>query len=216
MSGKFLRNLALGGLILLAAADAVPTLSTSAAETTVSKALVGKLAPNFKLKDHTGKTHSLADYKGKIVVLEWVNFNCPFVKKHYNTGNMPTLQKDYADKGVVWLSVCSSAPGKQGNLPAAEISKRMQDYKAAPTAYLIDEAGTCGRAYGATCTPNMFIIGKDGVLIYAGAIDDKSTVDEGDVKSAKNYVKSALDEVLAGKPVSVKKSQAYGCGVKYQ
>lgn len=218
MSGKLIRNLLLGGLILLAAADAVPmmTLSGHAAESVKASAKVGSPAPNFKLVDHTGKTHSLSDYKGKIVVLEWINFNCPFVKKHYNTGNMPSLQKTYGDKGVVWLSICSSADGKQGNLAKDEISKRISDYKAVPTAYLIDANGVAGRSYGATCTPDMFIVGKDGVLIYSGAIDDKNSADEGDVKTAKNFVKSALDEALAGKPVSVSSSQAYGCGVKYQ
>ncbi|MDZ7267466.1 MAG: thioredoxin family protein [candidate division KSB1 bacterium] len=176
---------------------------------------IDKPAPNFTLKDVEGKSHSLADFKGKFVVLEWINFDCPFVGKHYRSGNMQKLQQTYLQKGVVWLSICSSAPGKQGHFTAEGIKKRLAEAKATPTAYLIDEDGTTGKLYGAKTTPHMFIIDPKGTLIYAGGIDDIRSTDMADVAKAKNYVAAALDEALAGKPVTQKVTTPYGCSVKY-
>jgi peroxiredoxin len=179
------------------------------------QARLNETAPDFKLKDSNGKEHSLSDFKGKIVVLEWINFECPFVKKHYDSKNMQSLQEKYTAKGVIWLAICSSAPGKQGNFSSEEINKRSKDHNAKFTAYLIDEDGKVGKMYGAKTTPHMFIIDKDGKLVYAGGIDDKASTDVEDVKTAKNYVSAALDELLNGKQVTTQSSTPYGCSVKY-
>lgn len=176
---------------------------------------VGKPAPDFTLGACNGESVSLADQKGKVVVLEWVNYGCPFVAKHYDSGNMQKLQKEATDKGVVWLSICSSAPGKQGHMDAAQAAKVCSEKKAAATAYLLDEDGTVGKLYGAKRTPEMYVIDANGVLVYHGAIDDKKSTSPDDVKGAKNHVMAAVEEVLAGKPVSVPKTEAYGCSVKY-
>ncbi len=173
-------------------------------------------APAFTLVDQNGKSHSLSDFKGKVVVLEWVNFGCPFVRKHYDSGNMQKLQKNYTAKGVVWLSVSSSATGKQGHFEADELKQRLTTEKAAPTAYLIDADGTVGKAYGAKTTPHMYVINKEGVLVYEGAIDDIASTDVDDVAKAKNYVSASVEAVMAGKEVPVKWSKPYGCGVKYR
>jgi peroxiredoxin len=178
-------------------------------------ALVGQPAPAFSLTDSRGAKQSLEAYRGKFVVLEWVNYECPFVGKHYGSGNMQKLQKDATAKGVVWLSINSSAPGKQGHYAPAQIDAMAKERGAAFTAYLIDESGTVGRAYGAKTTPHMFVIDPAGKLLYAGGIDDKPSTDQADVKTAKNFVTAALDEALAGKPVTVGSSAPYGCGVKY-
>jgi peroxiredoxin len=178
-------------------------------------ATVGQAAPAFTLTDTNGKTHSLSDYKGKYVVLEWVNFDCPFVGKHYGSGNMQKLQKAYTAKDVIWLSINSSAPGKQGNFPAAKINALLKEKNAAPSAYLLDPDGNVGRAYGAKTTPHMYVIDPAGTLLYAGGIDDKPSTDVADIPTARNYLSAALDEALAGNPVSVKSSQPYGCSVKY-
>jgi peroxiredoxin len=176
---------------------------------------VGKPAANFSLPDTNGKTHSLADLKGKYVVLEWYQPDCPFVRKHYRSGNMQSLQKEYAEKGVVWLSINSSAPGEQGNYPADKLNELAAKDGAARTALLLDPSGDVGRLYGAKTTPDMYIIDPKGILIYKGAIDNKRSTDLDDVKIATNYVKSALDAALAGKPVSPTSTQPYGCSVKY-
>lgn len=178
-------------------------------------AKVGEKAPDFTLMSHDGNKHSLSDFAGKKVVLEWINYDCPFVVKHYSTKNMQNLQKEYTDKGVVWLTICSSAPGKQGHFDVAEISKRMKELKSANTAYLIDESGDVGRKYNARTTPNMFVISEDGTLQYAGAIDSKSTANPDDVNDADNYVKMALDALFSGKEVITKSTKPYGCSVKY-
>jgi peroxiredoxin len=178
-------------------------------------AVVGQAAPAFSLVDSKGVKHSLSDYKGKLVVLEWVNYQCPFVGKHYGSGNMQKLQQTYTGKGVVWLNVNSSAPGKEGNFTPAEIETKFKERNAKSTAYLIDADGTVGRAYGAKTTPHMFLIDATGKVIYAGGIDDKPSTDQADIAGAKNYVQAALDEALAGKPVSVATSTPYGCSVKY-
>jgi hypothetical protein len=178
-------------------------------------AVVGQLAPAFSAPDTTGATRSLADYKGKYVVLEWVNFECPFVGKHYGSGHMQKLQKEYTGKGVVWLSINSSAAGQQGYYAADKVNALVAQKGASPTAYLLDTAGTIGRAYGAKTTPHMFIVDPRGTLIYAGGIDDTPSTDQADIKTAKNYVQAALDEALAGKPVTTASTQSYGCSVKY-
>ena len=175
----------------------------------------GKPAPAFTLPDSRGGKRSLSDYAGKVVVLEWVNFDCPFVRKHYDSKNMQGLQKFASDRGVVWLTVCSSADGRQGNFEAAEINRRIKEKGATPTAYLIDAGGATGIAYGARSTPHMYIVDPKGILIYQGAIDDIASTDITDVPKANNYVRQALTEALAGKPVSVASTKAYGCSVKY-
>lgn len=176
---------------------------------------VGKPAPAFTLKDLSGKSVSLADFKGKVVVLEWVNYGCPFVQKHYASGNMPKLQQDAAAKGVVWLTINSSAAGNQGYHPPEEMAgiASKQGNKAAH--FLMDTGGTVGRAYDAKVTPHMFVIAKDGALAYDGAIDSKATPDQQDIKGAENYVTAAIEALLAGKPVATTKTKPYGCGVKY-
>ncbi len=176
---------------------------------------VGQAAPEFTLTDSNGKTHSLSDFKGKHVVLEWINFGCPFVKKHYNGGHMQNLQREFTGKDVVWLAICSSAAGKQGHMTPAKINETIKERNAAMTAYLIDEDGKVGRAYGAKTTPHMFIVNPKGKLIYAGAIDSIRSFNTGDVEKAQNYVKTALDEALAGKRVTTSQTEAYGCSVKY-
>jgi peroxiredoxin len=196
-------------VVVLLASLATPDARVQAA------AVVSEPAPDFKLTDSNGTPHSLGALKGKFVVLEWVNFDCPFVAKHYGTGNMQRLQKAYAGQGVVWLSVNSSAPGKQGNFPAARVNALLKEKGAAPTAYLIDADGTAGRAYGAKTTPHMFVIDPKGTVVYAGGIDDMPSTDAADVATAKNFVAAALDEALAGKPVTTASSAPYGCSVKY-
>ena len=176
---------------------------------------VGSPAPAFTLIDTKGKQHDLADFKGKYVVLEWVNLGCPFVKKHYESGNMQQTQKKAVEKVVVWLKVCSSAKWKQGHLSAAGWNEEIADRKMASTAVLIDERGEVGRAYGAKTTPHMYIVNPDGVLIYKGAIDDKPTTNKDTIAGARNYVLAALDESFAGKPVSTASTLSYGCSVKY-
>jgi hypothetical protein len=167
------------------------------------------------VKDIAGKEQSLEQYKGKIVVLEWNNPDCPFVRKHYGSGNMQTLQQYALDKGVIWLSINSGAPGNEGNMDAAQAKAKIAEVGAHETGYIIDDKGTLGHLYGAKATPHMFVIDTGGVLAYAGAIDDKPTADPADIKTADNYVKDAIDALLAGKPVSVAQTRAYGCSVKY-
>ncbi len=181
-----------------------------------STASVGAPAPAFTLPDAAGKTHSLSEFRGKYVVLEWVNFGCPFVRKHYDSGNMQGLQKEYREKGVVWLSVCSSAPGKQGYFEGKELTERIAEEKSHATAYLVDKEGTVGQEYGAKTTPHMFIISPEGTLIYEGGIDDKPSTDREDIKTAVNYVREALNAAMNGRPVKVTTSRSYGCSVKYR
>jgi peroxiredoxin len=176
----------------------------------------GSLAPSFALTDTNGKQHNLAQYKGKHVVLEWVNLGCPYVKKHYASGNMQTTQRQAVAKGVVWLSICSSAKWKQGHLSAADWNEEIAERKMASTAVLIDENGEVGRAYGAKTTPHMYIVDPNGVLIYQGAIDDSPSTKKESLQGARNHVLAALDEALSGKPVTVAVTQPYGCSVKYR
>jgi hypothetical protein len=198
------------------AVAAVALASTLALPATVkAAAMVGQPAPAFTLVDTNGARHSLSDLKGKMVVLEWVNFECPFVGKHYGSGNMQKLQKTYMGKGVVWLSINSSAEGKQGYFTPDRINALVKEKGAAPTAYLVDTDGAVGRLYGAKTTPHMYVVDPGGTLIYAGGIDDTPSTDQADVATAKNFVRAALDEALAGKPVTTATSTPYGCSVKY-
>jgi len=176
----------------------------------------GAAAPDFTLTDTSRTSHNLSDFKGKVVVLEWVNHGCPFVVKHYSPGNMQGLQADYTSKGVVWLSICSSAEGKQGYYTAEGWQKLNAEKGGKATAILLDPEGTVGKLYGAKTTPHMYVINAEGTLVYQGAIDDKPSTDSDDIPGAKNYVKAALDEVLAGKPVTMGQTKPYGCGVKYK
>ena len=176
----------------------------------LAAAKVGEAAPAFTGTASDGKTYNLSNYQGKFVVLEWHNQSCPYTAKHYESGNMQKLQKEWTDKGVTWFTVISSAPGEQGYVSASDESLYLAKMKAAPTA-----AGQLGHMYGAKTTPHMFIINPQGLLIYDGAIDDRPTTDESDVNGAKNYVSLALGEVLAGKPVSTAATRPYGCSVKY-
>ena len=178
-------------------------------------ARVGERAPDFKATDSNGKTHTLSEYAGKYVVLEWTNRDCPFTRKHYESGNMQALQRKWTSRGVIWLTVASSAPGAQGYVTAADENAYLAKSGAAPTAVLLDSAGALGHLYDAKTTPHMFVINPQGVLIYDGAIDDRPTTDTADVTGAKNYVSLALEEAMAGKAVSVSTSRPYGCGVKY-
>jgi peroxiredoxin len=177
---------------------------------------VGSAAPDFSVSDSKGKNHALSQYKGKYVVLEWFNPECPFVKKHYGSGNMQKLQAEYTGKGVVWLSIDSSAPGAEGSLTSEQAEKKVSEWKTRQTALLLDPEGKAGRAYGAKNTPHMFVISPEGKVIYEGAIDSKATPNPADISSSTNYVKIALDESLAGKPVTTANTKPYGCSVKYK
>lgn len=176
---------------------------------------VGDPAPMFQLTDINGKEQSLEANKGKIVVLEWTNPGCPFVKKHYGDGNMQGLQKYAAEKGVVWISVNSSAPGKEGNFDKEGAKASVESGKAVPASYLLDPEGKLGKLYGAKTTPHMFILDKEGNVAYEGAIDDKPTPDPADIPGAVNYVKDAIDALVAGTKVKTPQTRAYGCSVKY-
>ena len=176
---------------------------------------IGQPAPAFALPDLTGSTVKLADLQGKYVVLEWVNPECPFVRKHYNSANMPTLQKEAAAKDVVWLSINSTNPKSDEFKTPEQMKSWLASKKAAPKTVLFDRDGSIGHAYDAKTTPHMYIIDRQGKLIYAGGIDDKRSASIDDIKIAKNFVRVALDEAMSGKPVSVPTSQPYGCSIKY-
>lgn len=176
---------------------------------------IGQPAPDFALPDLQGKTLKLSDYAGRFVVLEWVNPECPFVKKHYNSANMPALQKEAGARNVVWLSINSTHPGHSEFKTPAEMKSWLSSKNAAPQAMLFDRDGGTGKLYGAKTTPHMYIIDPSGKLIYAGGIDDKRSTNIDDIKTAKNYVRVALDEALAGKSVTVASSVPYGCSIKY-
>ena len=177
--------------------------------------VVGQAAPNFKAADIDGKPVSLSDFSGKTVVLEWNNPECPFVKKHYGSGNMQKAQAAAAKDGVVWLSINSSAPGKQGHMDGAQAKAFVAQAGARPTAYLLDPRGVLGKLYDAKTTPHMYIVNKAGTLVYAGGIDDRPTPRPADINGARNHVLAALSEIKAGKKVSVAASRPYGCAVKY-
>ena len=197
----------------------IPTILVSLMATAVlavDPAPVGSAAPDFSLTDAKGKTHSVSQYKGRYVVLEWFNPECPFVKKHYGSGNMQKLQQQYTGKGVVWLTVDSNAPGTEGNITPEQAQQITASWKTHQTALLLDPEGKAGRAYGAKNTPNMVVISPEGKIAYQGAIDSKATPNPADIPNSTNYVKAALDESLAGKPVTTPQTKPYGCSVKYK
>jgi hypothetical protein len=199
----------------LALALAAIALTSCADSDAAAAPAIGEPAPAFTLRDSTGQTHSLSDFSGKTVVLEWTNHDCPFVKKHYGSDNMQTQQRDATSDDIVWLTVNSSAPGKQGHVDAAAAERIRGNANAAQTAYLLDPDGTAGRAYAAKTTPHMYIIDPDGMLRYAGAIDSIPSASPGDIAKATQYVPQALAELAAGQPVSVTLTRPYGCAVKY-
>lgn len=192
------------------------SLAVFATGSSAKPAVVGQPAPNFTLKDIDGKTHSLADFKGRTVVLEWVNPECPFVVKHYEkSGNIPSLQKSATSDGVVWLAINSGRNGGQGDFEPDRVKKWMEKTKAAPTAYLRDRDTKIGQLYGAKATPHLYVVDPKGTLVYAGAIDSIRSSRVDDIAKAENYVTSALAAVKAGKPVATPVTQAYGCSIKY-
>jgi AhpC/TSA family len=189
---------------------------TLAALTIPALAVVpGTPAPDFKGTDSTGAQHSLSEYRGKFVVLEWANQGCPYDRKHYLSGSMEAQQREWTAKGVIWLSVISSAPGEQGYVTPAEENTYLKTMHAAPTAALLDPDGTIARIYGAKTTPHIFVIDPTGKLIYQGAIDDKPTTEQEDLKGARNYLNETLTAAMAGKPLQVESTRPYGCSVKY-
>jgi peroxiredoxin len=206
------RFLAHTGTGLLLASAASPLL---AARPAWAAAKVGEAAPAFTINATSGSPVSLASHKGKLVVLEWTNHECPYVRKHYESGNMQGLQREATGQGVVWLTVISSSPGTQGFVTAPQADELTTSRKAAPTAVLLDPTGVAGKAYGATNTPHMYVVDKAGLLVYAGAIDDRPTSRRADVQGANNYVRAALAAVAAGQPVKTPVTRAYGCTVKY-
>ena len=204
-------------LTALGLAAAALTVVLPLVSTHTLAAQVGAPAPAFELTDSSGKPVKLSDFKGRHVVLEWTNPGCPFVQKHYGAQNMQALQKDAAAKNVAWLTISSTAKGASDYLaPAALGAKLVKDWGAAPTAVLMDDAGTVGRAYAAKTTPHMYVIDPAGKLIYAGGIDDKRTANPADIPGAKNFVKAALGDALAGKPVATSTATPYGCSIKYE
>jgi len=192
------------GLLLLLATPAL-----------AQEAQVGEAAPEFTLQAADGETHSLSDFDGKYVVLEWLNFGCPFVQKHYESGNMQQLQETYTEKDVVWLSIVSSAEGKQGYYPPEEMVVQKEKHNGNMTAILMDPSGEVGQSYGAQVTPHMYVINPEGQLVYKGGIDDKPTTDTADIEGATNYVVMALEQAMSGEEVEVKTAKPYGCTVKY-
>jgi peroxiredoxin len=197
------RSLFLIGLVALLAA---PLLAVR----------VGQTAPNFTAAGSNGQTYNLSDFHGKYVVLEWHNNGCPYTQKHYNSGNMQRLQKEWTAKGVVWFTVISSAPGAQGYVTAAQENEYMKRMNALPTAALLDPDGKLGHLYDAKATPQMILIGPNGTLLYDGAIDDQPTEDPASLKGAKNYLDAALNDAFAGKVIGTPTSRPYGCSVKYK
>jgi peroxiredoxin len=194
--------LAFAALSLAAAAHAAPS--------------VGQPAPDFTLKDAGGKSVKLSDFRGKYVVLEWTNPGCPYVRKHYDSGNMPATQQDAVAKGVVWLSINSTEKASSDYLEPGKLVAWQQERKATPSAVLMDEEGSVGRAYGARTTPHMYIVNPQGQLVYAGGIDSIPSANPEDIRKAVNYVKQGLAEALAGKPISQATTRAYGCSIKYK
>lgn len=199
------------GKWMIAGLAAVALAAPSAARAPVT----GGTAGNFALTDMAGKTVRLSDFKGKTVVLEWNNPGCPFVQKHYNSGNMQKTQAAARADGVVWLTINSGAPGKQGHMSGAEAQAFVAKAKAQPTSYLLDPKGVVGQGYGAKTTPHMYIVDGSGKLVYQGGIDDKPTANAADIAGARNHVTAALGELKAGRPVSVAETRPYGCSVKY-
>lgn len=213
------RTIGIATLFVVALAATLPAGDkTEPAEAPVDVmkiATVGQEAPDFTLNDSEGKERKLSDYAGKYVVLEWVNYDCPFVKKHYRSNNMQGLQATYTDKDVVWLSICSSAPGKQGYFADDALSLRIKEEKSGASSYLVDADGTVGRLYEAKTTPHIFIINPEGMLVYAGAIDNVKSTNTEDIEGAVNYVQTTLDAAMADKVIEISSTKSYGCSVKY-
>ena len=201
------RTLSLGAVALTLAASC-PVVAREAVAP-------GQPAPDFTARDTAGREVRLSSFKGKVVVLEWTNHDCPYVKKHYGTGNMQALQKEATAQGVVWLTISSSAAGSQGHVNGLEAEKLTSDRKAVPTAFLLDHDGRVGRLYGASATPHMYVIDKAGLLAYIGAIDDKPSTNRDDVPLARNYVREALAAVQSGQAVKTASTRVYGCTIKY-
>ncbi len=178
-------------------------------------AKVGSKAPNFKVTDSNGKVHQLSDYKGKYIVLEWMNEGCPYVKKHYNAGNMQKLQKEHTANDVVWFTVASSLKGEQGHWTAEQANAKAKEWKIASTAILLDHDAAIGKAYAAKVTPHMFVINPEGAVIYNGAIDSNDSADPKVIPTSTNYVDAALKSAKKGEPIKVSSSKPYGCGVKF-
>ena len=199
--------------VILALLGALVTWGLAWGATTAPQ--VGQPAPPFAIADTAGKTWNLADLKGKTVILEWTNDGCPYVRKHYGGGNMQALQREATAAGKVWLTVISSAPGNQGHVTAAAADQLTAERKAAPSAVLLDPTGTMGRAYGAKTTPHLFVIDPAGTLVYMGAIDDRPSSDPADIPGARNYVRAALADLDAGRPLADAVTRPYGCSVKY-
>jgi peroxiredoxin len=205
-----------GGILAVGLYCAMTIVNLSAGMQFASaEALIGAAAPAFTLTDSNGRNLSLADFKGKTVVLEWTSHECPYVGKHYRGNNMQALQKKWTGQGVVWLSVISSAPGQPGHVSPQQANKLTVDREAAPTAVLFDPTGKVGRVYGARTTPHMYVINGEGALVYKGGIDDQPTARLQDLKGARNFVDQAVSEISQGKPVSVTTSRPYGCSIKY-
>jgi peroxiredoxin len=190
-------------------------VSAVAITITADAADVGKPAPDFAVKDAKGGKVSLAELKGKVVVLEWNNFGCPFVVKHYSSKNMQKLQETYTAKNVVWVTINSGSKASGSYLEPAEYVKKAEEQGSKATHLVVDELGVLGKTYGAKTTPHMYVIDANGTLVYNGAIDSKKSTDAADIASSTNHVAQALDEILAGKPVSTAKTEPYGCSVKY-
>jgi hypothetical protein len=205
----------LAGLGALFAIYVLPHLGSDYVPPDLANRAVGQPVPDFTLPDVNGRQVSLAAFRGRTVVLEWNNPECPFTQKHYDSGNMQRTQAAATGEGVVWLSINSSAPGNQGHMEAAEAREVVAEAGARPTHYLLDPSGEVGRLYGARTTPHMYVINGEGALVYAGAIDDRPTADSDDVEGARNHVLAALADLRAGRPVSVPTSRPYGCNVKY-
>jgi hypothetical protein len=202
------RREALGALAATAAATAIAPSAEAAVQT-------GSSAPAFSVTDTSGGQHALASYRGRTVILEWTNHECPYTVKHYATGNMQALQAAATGAGAIWLTVVSSRPGSQGFVGAAEADRLTASRNARPTGVVLDPTGQLGRLYGARTTPHMFVIDGAGLLAYMGAIDDRPTASHASVKGARNYVREALEAMAAGRPVAVASTRPYGCSVKY-
>ena len=211
--GKLAPTIALTAALV---AGATLSIDRATAIGPITAAKPGLPAPAFSAPDISGRTVSLGDYAGKIVILEWTNDGCPFVGKHYDSGNMQALQRRYTGEGDVWLTIASSAPGEQGYVTPAEAKADLARWRAAPSDFLLDADGVVGRLYNARATPHMVVIDRSGRVAYMGAIDDAPSTRLADVKTANNYLVAALDEIAAGKPVTVATTQAYGCSIKYK
>ena len=208
-----MKSVILPALALLA--FALPAHAEEAKAPAATTAVVGQAAPDFKGTDTNGKEQTLSQYKGKTVVLEWTNPECPYVVKHYDSGNMQALQKEATADGVIWLSVASSAKDKEGYYDAAASNKYMTEKKSAATARIIDADGTIGHLYGAKTTPHMFVVNPEGTLVYSGAIDSNDSFKPETISGATNYVREALKSIKAGTPVQTASTKSYGCSVKY-